>query len=162
MLNWSSRFNICCFLDNNDYPSPYNCYEALLATEALEYISLPAGAAFPALQQLHDDCQDWLFGHLGYDLKQETARLASTANGGQKPVIKAVNAEGMNAAGMDGIKGSEATQINTPAAEGINAPGVDEIKEPEAAQTNTPATEGIPAAEADGITFPDIYFFRPV
>ena len=72
MLNWSNRFNICCFLDNNDYPSPYNRYEALLATEAIEYIALPAGNALTALQQFHDTCQDWLFGHLAYDLKQET------------------------------------------------------------------------------------------
>ncbi|SEK36286.1 para-aminobenzoate synthetase component 1 [Chitinophaga rupis] len=73
MLNWSNRFNICCFLDNNDYPSPYNRYEALLATEAIEYIALPAGNALTALQQFHDTCQDWLFGHLAYDLKQETS-----------------------------------------------------------------------------------------
>jgi len=73
MLNWSNRFNICCFLDNNDYPSPYNRYEALLATEAIEYIALPAGNALAALQQFHDTCQDWLFGHLAYDLKQETS-----------------------------------------------------------------------------------------
>lgn len=75
MLNWSSRFNICCFLDNNDYPTPYNRYEALLAVDALEYISRPAGSAFPALQKFHDTCQDWLFGHLAYDLNCETANL---------------------------------------------------------------------------------------
>ncbi|WP_238386439.1 anthranilate synthase component I family protein [Chitinophaga rupis] len=60
-------------MDNNDYPSPYNRYEALLATEAIEYIALPAGNALTALQQFHDTCQDWLFGHLAYDLKQETS-----------------------------------------------------------------------------------------
>jgi para-aminobenzoate synthetase component 1 len=80
MLNWSNRFNICCFLDNNDYPSPYNRYEALLAIDALEYISLPAGAAFTALQQLHDTCRDWLFGHLAYDLNYETAGLIPGAH----------------------------------------------------------------------------------
>jgi para-aminobenzoate synthetase component 1 len=80
MLNWSNRFNICCFLDNNDYPSPYNRYEALLAVDALEYISLPAGAAFAALQQFHDTCQDWLFGHLAYDLNCETAGLAPSVH----------------------------------------------------------------------------------
>jgi len=75
MLNWSNRFNICCFLDSNDYPSPYSRYEALLGADALEFISVRAGAAFAALQEFHNTRQDWLFGHLAYDLKQETAHL---------------------------------------------------------------------------------------
>jgi len=80
MLNWSNRFNICCFLDNNGYPSPYNRYEALLAADALESLSLPAGTAFSSLQQFHDTRQDWLFGHLGYDLNRETAGMAPSAH----------------------------------------------------------------------------------
>jgi len=80
MLSWSNQFNICCFLDNNDYPSPYNRYEALLAVEALEFISLSAGSAFTALQQFHDTRQDWLFGHLAYDLNKETAGMAPSAH----------------------------------------------------------------------------------
>jgi para-aminobenzoate synthetase component 1 len=80
MLNWANQFNICCFLDNNDYSSPYNRYEALLATEALEYLSLPAGDAFAALQQWHDACQDWLFGHLAYDLKNEVVPSLHSAH----------------------------------------------------------------------------------
>ncbi|TWI90840.1 para-aminobenzoate synthetase component 1 [Chitinophaga japonensis] len=79
MLNWSNRFNICCFLDNNGYTSPYHRYEALLATEALEHVVCPAGAAFPALQQFHNGCRDWLFGHLAYDLYHETAGLPQDA-----------------------------------------------------------------------------------
>lgn len=75
MLNWSNRFNICCFLDNNDYHSPYNRYEALLGAGVQEYIALPAGRAFAALQQFHNTSHDWLFGHLSYDLKQETTQL---------------------------------------------------------------------------------------
>jgi len=80
MLNWSNRFNICCFLDNNGYPSPYNRYEALLAADALEYLSLPAGSAFSSLQQFHDSRQDWLFGHLAYDLNCETAGMAPSVH----------------------------------------------------------------------------------
>lgn len=80
MLNWSNRFNICCFLDNNGYPSPYNRYEALLGADAIEYLSLPAGAAFTSLQQFHDARRDWLFGHLAYDLNCETAGMAPSAH----------------------------------------------------------------------------------
>jgi Anthranilate/para-aminobenzoate synthases component I len=80
MLNWSNRFNICCFLDNNGYPSPYNRYEALLGADAIEYLSLPAGSAFTSLQQFHDSRQDWLFGHLAYDLNGETAGMAPSVH----------------------------------------------------------------------------------
>lgn len=72
MLNWSDQFNICCFLDNNNYTSVYNQHEALLAADALETLTCDAGNAFPRLQHYHNTHQDWLFGHLAYDLKNET------------------------------------------------------------------------------------------
>jgi para-aminobenzoate synthetase component 1 len=78
MLNWGNQFNICCFLDNNNYSSPYHQYETLLAAEAVASVKLNAGNAFAGLQQFHDIHQDWLFGHLAYDLKNETAPLQST------------------------------------------------------------------------------------
>lgn len=72
MLNWGNQFNICCFLDNNHYASSYHQNEAILAADALDTLSCNAGNAFPALQQFHDRHRDWLFGHLAYDLKNET------------------------------------------------------------------------------------------
>jgi para-aminobenzoate synthetase component 1 len=72
MLNWSDQFNICCFLDNNNYASSYHQNEALLAADALDTLTCPAGNAFSSLQQFHDTHKDWLFGHLAYDLKNET------------------------------------------------------------------------------------------
>jgi para-aminobenzoate synthetase component 1 len=72
MLNWANQFNICCFLDNNNYASIYHQHEAILAADALDIISCNAGNAFSSLQQFYDTRQDWLFGHLAYDLKNET------------------------------------------------------------------------------------------
>ncbi|WP_236652699.1 anthranilate synthase component I family protein [Chitinophaga vietnamensis] len=60
-------------MDNNNYPSPYHQYEAILAADAVANLEMPAGKAFPALQQFYDLHRDWLFGHLSYDLKNETA-----------------------------------------------------------------------------------------
>lgn len=77
MLNWGNQFNICCFLDNNNYTSPYHQYEALLATEAVASVKMGAGNAFAGLQQFYDTHQDWLFGHLAYDLKNENTHLQS-------------------------------------------------------------------------------------
>jgi para-aminobenzoate synthetase component 1 len=72
MLNLGNTFNICCFLDNNNYASIYHQNEAILAADALDTLSCNAGNAFSALQDYYDQHRDWLFGHLGYDLKNET------------------------------------------------------------------------------------------
>nr|WP_295869972.1 anthranilate synthase component I family protein [uncultured Chitinophaga sp.] len=73
MLNWANQFNICCLLDNNNYPSAYHRFETLLAADALQTLEAPAGNAFPALEQFYATHRDWLFGHLAYDLKNETS-----------------------------------------------------------------------------------------
>ncbi|MBC9913571.1 anthranilate synthase component I family protein [Chitinophaga varians] len=73
MLNWANQFNICCLLDNNNYPAAYHRFEALLAADALQTLEAAAGNAFPTLERFYATHRDWLFGHLAYDLKNETA-----------------------------------------------------------------------------------------
>ncbi|MFB6455221.1 anthranilate synthase component I family protein [Chitinophaga sp. Hz27] len=80
MLNWATRFNICCLLDNNDYPSVYHQYEAVLAADAITTLEKPAGNAFPELLQFHHTQQDWIFGHLAYDLKNEVVPSLRSQN----------------------------------------------------------------------------------
>lgn len=77
MLSWGNRFNICCFLDNNHYSLAGSRAEALLAADALETLESPAGSAFQKLRRFHDQKPGWLFGHLSYDLKNETEKLES-------------------------------------------------------------------------------------
>jgi len=77
MLNWAIRFNICCFLDNNKYNSGHHSVECLLGAGSLASVSVSAGTAFDELQQFASLHDDWLFGHLGYDLKNETENLTS-------------------------------------------------------------------------------------
>ena len=72
MLDWGNQFNICCFLDNNNYDSPWRRYEAILAADAVHTLEVNTGSAFTALQEFYNVHQDWLFGHLAYDLKNET------------------------------------------------------------------------------------------
>lgn len=68
MLNWANQFSILLFLDSNNYSSIYNGYECLLAAGAEEIVT-GDGDQLAALQQLHDQRQDWLFGHISYDYK---------------------------------------------------------------------------------------------
>lgn len=80
MLNWAARFNICCLLDNNYYPSSYHQYEAILGADAVDTLQMPAGQAFDALLQFHHSRKDWLFGHLAYDLKNEVVPSLHSQN----------------------------------------------------------------------------------
>ncbi len=77
MLSWGNRFNICCFLDSNNYSLAGSRAEAILAADAVETLESPAGNAFGKLRRFHDDKPGWLFGHLSYDLKNETEKLSS-------------------------------------------------------------------------------------
>lgn len=77
MLSWGNRFNICCFLDNNEYRLPGGSAEALLAADAVEVLQCSAGTAFEQLRAWHAARPGWLFGHLAYDLKNETEKLSS-------------------------------------------------------------------------------------
>ncbi|HYH15736.1 MAG TPA: anthranilate synthase component I family protein [Flavisolibacter sp.] len=68
MLNWSQRFNIFCFLDNQDYTIQPHHYECLLAAGATHAIDA-AQASFPSLDAFLSN-QSWAFGHLSYNLGQ--------------------------------------------------------------------------------------------
>ena len=77
MLNWSTRFNICCFLDNHNYQISPHSYECILAAGALQFIEAKSGDAFNQLKVFSDAQPDWLFGHFSYDLKNEIEQLRS-------------------------------------------------------------------------------------
>ncbi len=71
MLNGCNRFNICAFLDNHQYRLPGQHYECVAAYGAVHMIKAVEGDALPALQAFVDQQDDWCFGHLSYDLKNE-------------------------------------------------------------------------------------------
>ncbi len=78
MLNWVNRFNIFCFLDNQQYYFSTPAFECLLAAGSKRNIKAQAGKAFDTLQDFYAaEKNEWLFGHFGYDLKNETEQLSS-------------------------------------------------------------------------------------
>ncbi len=77
MLSWCNRFNISAFLDNHRYQLPGHSYECLVACGSISSVTANAGNALQQLQSwinLHQG--DWMFGHLAYDLKNETEQLS--------------------------------------------------------------------------------------
>lgn len=78
MLNWVNRFNIFCLLDNRHYDFHKPAFECLLAAGSKTNIEAQAGSAFDALRKFYAaNKSEWLFGHFGYDLKNETEKLSS-------------------------------------------------------------------------------------
>lgn len=66
MLNWSARFNIFCFLDNNNYSFGEPSFECMLAVGAENFISLETENIFYSLKRFAEENPGWLFGHLNY------------------------------------------------------------------------------------------------
>ncbi|MEP6712564.1 MAG: anthranilate synthase component I family protein [Ferruginibacter sp.] len=83
MLNWANRFSIFCFLDNNGYNFNASSFDCILATGCKKSIEPEPGKAFSELQKFYNENPCWLFGHLGYDLKNEVEALHSK----NKPLI---------------------------------------------------------------------------
>ncbi|MBC7886765.1 MAG: anthranilate synthase component I family protein [Ferruginibacter sp.] len=77
MLNWAQPFNIFCWLDNSQYHFESPAFECLLAVGCKRKIETAAGKTFESLKQFCEVDKEWIFGHLGYDLKNETEQLRS-------------------------------------------------------------------------------------
>lgn len=84
LLQWSKRFEVQLFLDSSNYqawaekPDKYATFECLAALGVLQKISsLPDTDSFQSLKKFHQQTNDWLFGHLTYDLKNEVEKLSS-------------------------------------------------------------------------------------
>src|SRR5688572_4559810 len=78
-LRWADRnFSTVLYFDNNHYKDyTYSTYEGLIAVGVKDAISLQHGNAFEQLKAFYESKKDWLFGFLGYDLKNEVEQLTS-------------------------------------------------------------------------------------
>ena len=78
MLNWVNRFSIFCLLDNHRYQIEPHTLECILAAGVKRQFLSQAGNAFQNFQSFLTEKKSWLFGHLGYDLKNEIEVLTSS------------------------------------------------------------------------------------
>ena len=74
MLNWANRFNIFCFLDNQQYSIQPQQYESLLAAGSFHHIS---SDNIKDLDKFLTNQKTWIFGHLSYELKNSIHHLHS-------------------------------------------------------------------------------------
>ncbi|WP_152286978.1 anthranilate synthase component I family protein [Flavicella marina] len=77
LLDWSQQFETLVWLDSNEHQEKYAEHEAILAFEPNTSIKTSYKNAFDKLKTYHDKTKDYLFGYLGYDLKNDIEDLNS-------------------------------------------------------------------------------------
>ena len=77
LLKWSQQFEDVIWLDSNDYHQHYGSYDAILAVDAFTSIKTDYLKAFSKLKEYQTLTNDWIFGYLTYDLKNDLEDLKS-------------------------------------------------------------------------------------
>lgn len=77
-IKWAASFEVCCLLDSNDYSDQYGRYDMLLAAGVTKQLNAESAEKFAELKSFYDHNQEWMFGLMSYDLKNEVENLNST------------------------------------------------------------------------------------
>lgn len=77
LLRWSQQFDHAVWLDSNGHKEGYSSFDALLAVDAQSSVLVNSKGGFPALSTFRHKVNDWIFGFLSYDLKNELEELNS-------------------------------------------------------------------------------------
>lgn len=76
-LTWADGFDVCCYLDSNDYKDLYGEYDFLIAAGVDDELNCKVGNAFESWKDFYEQHKNWMFGFLSYDLKNEIENLDS-------------------------------------------------------------------------------------
>jgi len=76
-LHFANQFDVCCFLDSNNYKDEYSEYDYILALGCKAELKSLKGNAFEELKTFYQHHKQWLFGFFSYDLKNEIEDLKS-------------------------------------------------------------------------------------
>ncbi len=77
MLSWLKQFNIFCLLDSQSLHYPSASFDFLVATGCTSSCEADDQDSLDQLKTFYRHNHDWVFGHLGYDLKDELETLSS-------------------------------------------------------------------------------------
>ncbi|WP_027075620.1 anthranilate synthase component I family protein [Maribacter antarcticus] len=77
LLEWSRQYDEVAWLDSNGHTGAYSSFDGLLAVDGLTGISTDARHGFSNLAEYQSQVNDWIFGYLSYDLKNDTEFLSS-------------------------------------------------------------------------------------
>ena len=77
LLLWAQQFEVAVWLDSNNYDQKYSNFDAVLAVDAVSKIEFSYENAFSQLKKYQSEVKDYIFGYLGYDLKNDVENLTS-------------------------------------------------------------------------------------
>jgi len=78
LLLWAQQFEIAVWLDSNNYDQKYSDFDAVLAVDAISKIETSYENAFSQLKKYQSEVNDFIFGYLSYDLKNDIENLTSS------------------------------------------------------------------------------------
>lgn len=76
-MQWAQQFDRIIWFDSNSSALKYSSYDAILAVDAFTEIRMGETGAFDRLEEYQRLTEDWIFGYLSYDLKNDTEALKS-------------------------------------------------------------------------------------
>ena len=77
LLVWSQQFDAVSWLDSNQHLQKHSSYSAILAVDEFTSIKTDYTNAFEKLKEYQSITNDYLFGYLSYDLKNDVESLSS-------------------------------------------------------------------------------------
>lgn len=77
LLIWAQQFDDVVWLDSNNYHQKFSSYDAVLAVDAFTGIQTDFEDGFEKLKEYQTNTNDWIFGYLTYDLKNDIENLKS-------------------------------------------------------------------------------------
>ena len=78
ILKWAQNSDTFVWLDSNDYPQKYSSFDKALAIGVKSDLKTNYHQAFERLNHYQQQKQDYIFGYLSYDLKNDTEKLKSS------------------------------------------------------------------------------------
>jgi len=78
LLQWAQQYKTAVWLDSNNYKQQYSNFDAVLAVDTFSKIETNYTNAFQKLRKYQSTVNDYIFGYLGYDLKNDVEKLNSS------------------------------------------------------------------------------------
>ena len=67
ILHWSNQFEVCTFLDNHAYESPYGVIDCIAAVNPVSFITLDGVNALAVDAFIQKHSGEWIFAHFNYE-----------------------------------------------------------------------------------------------
>jgi len=77
LLQWSQQFETIIWLDSNDYNQKHTSFNCALAVEEFTCIQTDYYNGFEKLEEYQSNVNDYIFGYISYDVKNDVELLSS-------------------------------------------------------------------------------------